>query len=78
MYGSHGCWPSRLFLPQPRTIREEALPAVSQNDVFGPGGSQTGLGGQMVQFFVGPRIPLDNGNNAYWGFRAGMTLLLPK
>ncbi|HSR60440.1 MAG TPA: hypothetical protein VLL47_06770 [Robiginitalea sp.] len=42
------------------------------------GSKVTTLVGQMVQFFVGPRIPLGNGNNASWGFRAGMTLLLPK
>ncbi len=42
------------------------------------GSKVTNLGGQLVQFFVGPRIPLGNGNNASWGFRAGMTLLLPK
>lgn len=42
------------------------------------GSKVTTLGGQMVQFFAGPRIPYGNGNNASWGFRAGLTLLLPK
>lgn len=42
------------------------------------GSKVTTLGGQMVQVFAGPRIPFGNGNNASWGFRAGLTLLLPK
>ena len=42
------------------------------------GSKVTTLGGQMVQYFIGPRIPMGNGNNASWGFRAGMVLLLPK
>lgn len=36
------------------------------------------LGNQLSQLFIGPRIPYGNGNNASWGFRAGITLLLPK
>ena len=42
------------------------------------GSKVTTLGGQLVQYFIGPRIPMGNGNNASWGFRAGMVLLLPK
>lgn len=42
------------------------------------GSMVTQLGGQMTQFFVGPRIPYGNGNLAEWGFRAGFVLLFPK
>lgn len=42
------------------------------------GSKVTSLGGQMIQFFAGPRIPYGNGNNASWGIRAGLVLLLPK
>jgi len=42
------------------------------------GSKVTSLGGQLIQFSVGPRIPYGNGNNASWGFRAGLVLLLPK
>ena len=42
------------------------------------GSKVTSLGGQMIQFFAGPRIPFGNGNNASWGIRAGLVLLLPK
>lgn len=36
------------------------------------------IGSQLSQVFIGPRIPYGNGNNASWGFRAGMTLMFPK
>jgi hypothetical protein len=36
------------------------------------------LGSQLAQFFIGPRIPYGNGNNASWGFRAGLVLMFPK
>ena len=42
------------------------------------GSKVTTIGGQMAQFFVGPRIPYGNGTTNSWGFRAGITLLLPK
>ena len=42
------------------------------------GSKVTTLGSQLAQFFVGPRIPYGNGNNASWGFRAGIVLLFPR
>ena len=42
------------------------------------GSKVTTLGSQLAQFFIGPRIPYGNGNNATWGFRAGIVLLFPK
>jgi len=42
------------------------------------GSKVTTLGSQLAQFFIGPRIPYGNGNNATWGFRAGLVLLFPK
>jgi hypothetical protein len=42
------------------------------------GSKVTTLGSQLVQFFVGPRIPYGNGATSSWGFRAGLVLLLPK
>jgi len=42
------------------------------------GSKVTNLGSQLVQFFVGPRIPYGNGATNSWGFRAGLVLLLPK
>ena len=42
------------------------------------GSKVTTLGGQMVQIFIGPRIPYGNGATNSWGFRAGLVLLLPK
>jgi hypothetical protein len=38
----------------------------------------TTLGSQPAQLFVRPWIPYGNGNNASWGFRAGIVLLFPK
>jgi hypothetical protein len=42
------------------------------------GSKVTTLGSQLVQYFVGPRIPYGNGATNSWGFRAGLVLLLPK
>lgn len=42
------------------------------------GSKVTTLGGQMVQFALGPRIPFGNGATNTWGVRAAIVLLLPK
>jgi len=38
----------------------------------------TSIGKQPTQFFLGPRIPYGNANEAEWGIRGGLVLLFPK
>lgn len=49
------------------------LPVISQNDVFGPSGSQTGIGDALVTGFFSPKAPTAGG--LIWG--VGPALSIP-
>lgn len=54
-------------------IARAIVPVISQNDVFGPSGSQTGLGDMVLSGFFSPREPGPGG--LIWG--VGPVLLVP-
>lgn len=54
-------------------IARVILPVISQTDVFGDSGSQTGLGDAVISGFFSPKAPTAGG--LIWG--AGPVLLLP-
>lgn len=54
-------------------IARVILPVISQNDVFGESGTQTGLGDAVVSAFFSPKEPTSGG--LIWG--AGPVLLVP-
>ena len=54
-------------------ITRVILPVISQNDVFGPSGSQTGLGDTFLNGFFSPKATTKSG----WIWGAGPMLVLP-